>query len=75
MEATTFNVTTDRYIFEDTEIEICTNFSRQEVPITTEPCNFDVLCPVRYFPSNFGPVSEHKAMKLKNHSLFYNTLV
>ena len=38
------------------DLEICQNFSRQPEPPSTEECNTNIPCPVRYLPGSFQEV-------------------
>lgn len=38
------------------EVEVCFNYSEQVMPDLVEDCNFNVPCPVRYFPGPYGEV-------------------
>ena len=37
-------------------IEICERYSRQPEPEEVVSCNENIMCPVRFLPSAFGPV-------------------
>ena len=37
-------------------IEVCRNYSRQEEPAEVMGCNENIVCPVMFLASEFGPV-------------------
>jgi len=37
-------------------IEVCRNYSSQEEPAGVVSCNENIMCPVRFLASEFGPV-------------------
>ena len=59
-----FSISDDGLVSETENItvlddEICSNYSKEEEPQTMRMCNEQILCPVRFLPTEFGPVSHY----------------